>query len=94
MKFKKKWIIYSILIVGVVFIFYIFNTTSNPTKNKKTNKSDEKTKYETEWIVVWYTITGEGKIGEEIGRSTFPSTFVYDWEGEKFIKDTKTLYIL
>lgn len=33
----------------------------------------------TSWDVSWKTITGERMWGSEVGKSTFPATFYYDW---------------
>jgi len=70
-----------VLIVGVAIlaIGLVLTILGLPKTETYTETVPVSVTKNTEWDVIWKTFTPEGEWGGEVGRSTFPSTFTYDW---------------
>lgn len=70
-----------VLIVGVAIlaIGLAFTILGLPKTETYTETVPVTVTKNTEWDVIWKTFTPEGEWGAEVGRSTFPSTFIYNW---------------
>ena len=92
-KSRGKYFVLAIVVVLVVIIVFVLLNISvkeKEIKNVKESTTIQDTTIfnkETQWDVTWYSLTGDYKFGGVVGKSKFPSTFMYNWGFGKVYKD-------